>query len=280
METFIDEKNAEFLKDIKLLVATPCYGGMCTVGYLNSMLELVDITNKLDIKLDTLTIGNESLITRARNEIVTYFYDNDYDYLMFIDADIEFRAGDVLSLLLKDLDVVAGAYPMKTLNIKALANKNLTLEDIEKNLPVYVTNFKYTEQDGTTVVNAVNGALEARDAGTGFMLIKKQVIKDMVSSYPELIYFSDQHNYNMETQSIGISAEKRYALFDTYIDHTAGFARYLSEDYAFCRRWQAIGGKVYIDPMVTLNHLGTYIFKGQPLLKSESLVEPEETGAE
>ena len=38
--------------------------------------------------------------------------------------------------------------------------------------------------------------------------------------------------------------------------------RYLSEDYTFCRRWQNMGGKVYVDPHVILDHVGTYTFKG------------------
>ena len=51
-----------------------------------------------------------------------------------------------------------------------------------------------------------------------------------------------------------------YALFDTLIDPDT--RRYLSEDYTFCRRWQEIGGTIWMDPSINLDHQGTYVFKG------------------
>ena len=51
-----------------------------------------------------------------------------------------------------------------------------------------------------------------------------------------------------------------YAFFDCIIDEKSN--RYLSEDYAFCRLWQKIGGKIYADLMTPLNHYGTYNFEG------------------
>jgi hypothetical protein len=38
--------------------------------------------------------------------------------------------------------------------------------------------------------------------------------------------------------------------------------RYLSEDYAFCHRWRAIGGKVWVDLECKLMHLGQHLFRG------------------
>jgi hypothetical protein len=38
--------------------------------------------------------------------------------------------------------------------------------------------------------------------------------------------------------------------------------RYLSEDYAFCRRWRDIGGKVHVDLQCKLMHLGQHLFRG------------------
>ena len=56
------------------------------------------------------------------------------------------------------------------------------------------------------------------------------------------------------------TSEWNYAFFDTMIEPET--KRYLSEDYAFCRLWQKIGGKVYADIVSGLNHYGTYAFKG------------------
>ena len=49
-------------------------------------------------------------------------------------------------------------------------------------------------------------------------------------------------------------------MFDTIIDPVDN--RYLSEDYTFCRRWQALGGEIWLDPNTKLNHVGSYTFEG------------------
>ena len=50
------------------------------------------------------------------------------------------------------------------------------------------------------------------------------------------------------------------AYFDCVID--AGSKRYLSEDYFFCRQSRKAGMKVWMCPWMKINHIGTYIFKG------------------
>lgn len=51
-----------------------------------------------------------------------------------------------------------------------------------------------------------------------------------------------------------------WLFFDCMVDPDSG--RYLSEDYAFCRRWRDIGGKVWIDSQSKLQHLGQYNYVG------------------
>ena len=55
-------------------------------------------------------------------------------------------------------------------------------------------------------------------------------------------------------------SNKFYAFFDTSINEIS--KRYLSEDYTFCRRWQKIGGNIWLDPDIKLNHVGQYVFSG------------------
>ena len=68
------------------------------------------------IELQFGTIGNESLITRARNTIVQLFMDGDYTHLLFIDADLAFNPTAVIRMLEYDKDVVTGIYPRKTID--------------------------------------------------------------------------------------------------------------------------------------------------------------------
>ena len=55
--------------------------------------------------------------------------------------------------------------------------------------------------------------------------------------------------------------------------------RYLSEDYAFCRRWQLMGGKIHAHINTTLGHVGNLTFYGKlsERLKDEGLIKNNES---
>jgi len=75
----------------------------------------------------------------------------------------------------------------------------------------------------------------------------------MIEEYPDL-YFNNDLNLDPEF------AKWTYLFFDTYLEPDT--KRYLSEDYAFCRRWQNIGGEILLDPLVKLDHTGHFVFDG------------------
>jgi hypothetical protein len=50
------------------------------------------------------------------------------------------------------------------------------------------------------------------------------------------------------------------AYFDCIIDPVS--KRYLSEDYFFCHKAREAGMHVYMCPWMQLQHIGSYIFKG------------------
>ena len=98
-----------------------------------------------------------------------------------------------------------------------------------------------------------NVLIPVYDGGTGFMMFKKSVIEKLIEKHPDLWYKNDLNTdpeYNKWC----------YALFDTLIDPDT--KRYLSEDYTFCRRWQQLGGTIWMDPTIELDHQGAYLFKG------------------
>ena len=91
----------------KIFIGTPCYGGMITADYFKSVLQLTALAATKKIELQFGTIGNESLITRARNTLVQLFMDeSQYTHLLFIDADIAFNPESVFRMLDLDEDVV------------------------------------------------------------------------------------------------------------------------------------------------------------------------------
>jgi|TARA_A100000172_G_scaffold39700_1_gene24181 hypothetical protein len=236
---------------VKLFVATPAYGGWLCEDYLHSMLELQTFCNQEQIPFRIQTLGMESLVTRARNTLVANFLDDeDATHLLFVDADIGFKPQIVKRMLDFDHEVVCAPYPMKLINWSAIPQ--LVKDDLDyKTLSLpYVLNFK--DKDN---IEVKQGFANVLDAATGFLLIKKESLLKMVKEYPELHYNTDQILNGKEYDS-----KNTYLFFDTMKDDDG---RYLSEDYAFSRRWQKIGGKIWADLSSELIHYGQYKFQGQ-----------------
>lgn len=250
------------LRQKHIFIATPCYGGQIGEPYFRSMMRLTMLCNKYDIPYTISTLANESLVTRGRNTLVSFFMENPKaTHLFFIDADIEFNPEDLLRMVAYDKPVIVGAYPKKAVNWESIINAartspEETAQTIEGHSSNYVVNFEFlkdAEGNRLPQVQIVDNLVKLKDAGTGFMCIKKEVIQKMFDNHPELKYKNDINVDNKFEPFM-------YALFDTMIDPES--RRYLSEDYTFCRLWQNMGGEVYLDPRTALNHVGHYTFRG------------------
>jgi len=126
-----------------------------------------------------------------------------FDYILFIDYDIEFTQNDVLSLLSHNKFIVSGVYQLK--------------EDRDKSVCGYwgVTSGvlgKYIDWNDSGLVKGVDWC------GGGFLLIDKWVLKNM--NYPffthQLIEYQD---YCLETsEDLGFSMNIKKFGFSIWID--------------------------------------------------------------
>ena len=109
-------------KKYGVMIATPCYGGQLTEGYLHGILSTIHKAQQRGIQIHLNTMGNESLITRARNTLVCQFLDMDkkepekFTHLLFIDSDIGFRGENVIKLIESGHDIACGIYPRKSID--------------------------------------------------------------------------------------------------------------------------------------------------------------------
>jgi hypothetical protein len=197
-------------------------------------------------------LGNDALITRGRSAIVARFLDNpDTTHLLFIDADISFSVEQVVRLLKVDKDFAAGLYPAKIIDWQQLAQRfGRGAETLDEAGLAYVCGLCEGAEAKTE-----NGFATGTYAGTGFQLIKRAVFERMIAAYPESKYRA-LHAFPRPSAP----SDNLYALFDCMIDLETGV--YLSEDYAFCRRWRAIGGEIWLDLQSKLNHSGSYTYRG------------------
>ena len=234
---------------MKLFLSTPCYGGLCLEQFAISVIKLQILLIKEGIQLYIDTTENESLVHRARNVSVGRFMQkNDADYFMFIDADVHFEPEAVVRLLRSGHDISVACYPKKYVdwNQAAEAAKKGDTRNMAMLSASLVVNF------GAQTCQITDGFISILDGPTGFMMIKREALEKMHVQYPELNCKNDHQNRDFDEYC---------AVFDCMIDPVS--KRYLSEDYAFCRRWQQMGGTIHADVTTTLGHVGNLPFNGQ-----------------
>jgi len=230
---------------INLMIGTPMYGGQCSAHYTYSNLNLARIAKDYGVNLNYQFTTSESLITRARSNIADIFMRSDCSHLMFIDADIGFQPQDVFKLLEHNLDLVCGGYPAKLFDwnsIHQAALNGVPPQDLKK----YASPFIYNRIDMSPQIGDL---IEVKESGTGFMMIKREVFEKLSSVVAT--YTSNQFDNSGKLN-------KEY--FSTMIDDGI----LISEDYFFCRKWRSIGGKIYVDKTIKLNHIGTHVFESSP----------------
>ena len=218
--------NVDFLRTTKVHIAMPCYGGMLTESTFMSFIKWANTARQLGIDWTLETMVNESLISRARNTLTAKFLDMpDATHLFFVDADIGWEPWHLLVLLNRDVDVIGGLYPMKTMPIKWVVN-----------------GFEGAEE-------GPDGLQEVSKAGTGFLLMKKHVFEKL-KSHPAVKQYKND---------IGLDPKFDQHL-KTYFDTAVRQNRYYSEDWTFCENWRDMGGKIWMDKRVLLRHSGSYVF--------------------
>ena len=236
---------------VNLVVATPCFGGQISVRFAASLFKLQKrIRAYSGLNLKVLFKDGDALITRARASLVAQFLDDPTaTHLLFIDADIGFEPERVLRLLECGADMAAAVYPIKQIDwqrVKAVFDSG------RPNPAAAALKYVFEVEDPGAVVERA-GFVKVRYAGTGFLMIRRQVLERMCTYYPQLRYRRD-HSLDAAT-----SSANRFALFDCMI---ADDGTYLSEDFAFCKRWTDMGGEIWADLDSKLDHVGPMTFHG------------------
>jgi hypothetical protein len=227
------------MSGMHLVVGTPCYGGMMTTEYCQSLLGLKEAMQENGHKLTTIFLGNESLIQRGRNTIAHHFLQTDASHLLFCDADIRFRPNDVARMIKADKGIIIGPVPMKGINWERVRRGALrTHKDLSKLSGVFALN----ELDGHRMTHP-DEPFQIKHGGTGFMLIRRDVFETLA---PHVGWYAHRNEQVGDFFQVG------------NVDHEL-----LSEDYFFCHKYREHGGTVWAAPWCELGHFGAYCFSGQ-----------------
>ena len=267
---------AEYLSKNKVFVyiLTPCFGSVCYVNYVHCLINTIELFKKYGVDLTVEFCRNDSLVSRARNNLVARAMANPkMTHIMFIDNDITWDPQDILKLVISDKNLVGGIYPLKNYNWSDLLvdkkdpknpNPNTVQQWIQRK---NASQFKDVISDESIVqfnmvrynVNYLDNTLnidknlaKVKHIATGFMMIKRSVIEKMSQAFPSTKYVDDVNFLKPEENDFA------YALFDCGVEE----GHYFSEDWLFCHRWSKMGGSIWMDVSIALTHTGIEDYKG------------------
>lgn len=218
-------------KEIKvnLFIGTPCYNSQIHSDYLHSIISFYEAK----IPFTIMTLGNESLITRGRNQIISYFYNTmNYTHLLFLDADIFLHANGLMRLLYHDKDVIGAPVALKG-------------KHIETGASVYNVGRQLGEEKDLIMTDRV---------GTAVFMLSRNAVNVLIDKAKEDndVYYPNPHTRGDANPNV-----KLYDVFKTGVFNKD----YLSEDYYVCKTLMELGFNIYVDPQVRTRHNGMFVFE-------------------
>ena len=141
----------------KVLIGTPSYDGRIDVWFANSLVATVKEAEKKGIHVHAIYTSYDSLVQRARNDLVRLALDGEYDTLFFIDSDVEWEPEWFFRLLERPEPIVGGAL------VKKFDEEGYTVKILNKTL-------KYSED---------KKLLEVDGVGTGFLKVDKFALEEL-----------------------------------------------------------------------------------------------------
>lgn len=229
-------RNLTFdLRGRNVYIATPCHGGQVRAEYHMASVATMREFAPRGIGVEIGMVPDESLVPRARNILVSKFLQSNCDSLLFIDADMGWKPDDVLRLLAWSNDwdkAVVGAAGVR-----------------RSDPPSFCVNF-LGEPGSTVKVCPKTGCLSVRHLGTGFILMRREAIERVMRLHPELAY--EERDRSGQVQGT------HHALYNMHLENGSCY----SEDYRFCDLWRQAGGEVWVDPEISLQHIGFKSYTG------------------
>jgi len=275
----IEEKVKQFISknSPKLYILTPCFGGMCYINYLTSLINTITLFRQLNFPLQIEFCKNDSLVPRARNNLVARaMTDLSMTHIMFIDNDITWDPIDIIKLILSEKEIIGGIYPLKHYDWSKLTtdkqnpyNSNIIqgwlakkqqsqLNDLISDEKIIQHNLlKYNVNYLDKILEIDNNYAKVRHIATGFMMIRRNVIESLMKAFPSTKYVDDVHFLKEEENQYA------YALFDCGVED----GHYFSEDWLFCHRWTKLSKPdnkkdIWMDVSIQLTHTGVEDYCG------------------
>jgi hypothetical protein len=214
-----------------IFIALPAYDFKVSLKLAISLARFTQMATKHGITVQIGSICGCSVVSRARNLLVKDFLDSPCSELLFIDSDINFEPEAILRLM-----AFGGADEKK--GIVAAVPR---VRDVNK---TYIADLHYDELNRLTM-NSM-GLVQAGRVATAFMWVRRKVFEDLIEQNPDWTYYDKRADADLS------------AVFDFKVTREG----YIGEDFLFCDRAQEAGYEVWIDPTISLGHMGVQEYTG------------------
>ena len=213
-----------------LFIALPAYDFKVSLKLAVSLAKFSRASAEHGIDIQIGSICGCSVVSRARNLLAKDMLESKCDYLLFIDSDINFEPDDIFRLM------AWGTDPKKGIVAAVPRTRNES--------KVYIATLDY-DDNGDLTMNGM-GLVRAKRVATAFMLVRREVFETLEKKHPEWAYYDSKTDRTLS------------CMFDFQLSEEG----YIGEDFLFCDRVRSHGFEVWIDPTITLGHMGVQEYVG------------------
>ena len=148
----------------RVLLGTPAHDGRVDVWYCNSLVNTIKMAAQLGVEINPVYMSYDSLVQRARNDLVRLALEEQYDDLIFMDSDQEWDPAWIFRLLGYEEAVIGGTVVKKS-------------DRVMFNVKAPRSGLKLT----------ANGLMEVDSIGTGFLRIRRDALEAVWNMSEEYI---------------------------------------------------------------------------------------------
>ncbi len=214
-----------------IYLCTPTHDGRVTVAYHTGCVRTSSVFNGRI----AFAMRHGPLLPRNRDMLTDGFLDGPATHMLCVDSDIGFGPEQIQALLDLKLPFVAGTYSKKQAN---------------REIPADYTGDTMGGPRETVFANGTRGPViddplwKSKHVPAGFMLLERGTVERMAGAYRQLQY---------QVKGFGL-------ITGLWSPEFAQGVSYAGEDVAFCRRWTALGGEIWMHRGVVLEHHGDMVY--------------------
>lgn len=150
----------------RILIATPSYDGKVDVWYVSALHQTALLGLQSELYFHPIFMSYDALIQRSRNDLIAIAVENDFDGILWIDADIEWAPQWAVDAVNSGKDVIGLPCIKKSL-FEESYNVKCKVEDLN------------TDEDGLIKVESV---------GTGFLYLSKEALTHLWETSDEYVH--------------------------------------------------------------------------------------------